>query len=127
MFLAEYRRTMHSAKLPARAKPKLPSPQPAKKLPYPHWVKRIVDEVANAHGVGMREIFSRCKFAYVVDAKAEVAYRLYDAGQGVSTYDIAGWFGVTHTAILNLLARHAEKTGAPSLSRYRRHRGGVAS
>ncbi|HWK65377.1 MAG TPA: helix-turn-helix domain-containing protein [Rhizobiaceae bacterium] len=88
--------------------------------PLPEWVRMIVREVAEKHGVPPREILSRSRTVQVTAARTEAIYRTKAARPMTSAPTIGKWFGLDHTSVLTALARYQARHGAPVLSRYKK-------
>lgn len=88
--------------------------------PLPEWVRRIVREVSEKHGVPPREILSRSRTVQVAAARTEAIYLTKATEPMTSAPTIGRWFGRDHTSVLTALARYQAKHGAPAYSRYKK-------
>lgn len=89
-----------------------------KQRAIPEWVRQIVRETAVEYGVPMIRVLGSCRRAEVCLARYAAIYRVKHIRRRASAIKIGQWFGKDHTSVCFALARHAEITGRPPLTRY---------
>lgn len=89
-----------------------------KQRAIPEWVRQIVRETAIEYGVPMVMLLGACRRAEVCLARYAAIYRVKHIRRRTGAKKIGQWFGRDHTSVFFALARHAQITGRPSLTRY---------
>lgn len=90
-----------------------------KKQGAPRWVADIIIAVSEERDVSPGDVVFRSHSYPVVDARHAAIYEVKATKESLSSTQIGKWFGVDHTTVLNALATHSFKTGAPKLTNYK--------
>lgn len=84
----------------------------------PVWARKIVEDVANRHVVGIEFLAVKCMARRVVVARNEAIYLIKAHRPMLSALVIGRWFDKDHTTILYALASHSDRTGDAKLTTY---------
>lgn len=85
----------------------------------PIWTRNIVCDVANSHGVPIREIMGRTRVAAVVKARHEAIYLVKLEKPALSTTILAKWFDRDPKTIIHAIAKYQDESGGAILTHYK--------
>ena len=85
----------------------------------PEWVADTIFATAAAYNISAADIMFGLRTYDVVDARHAAIYAVKATKPVLSSTLIAKWFGIDHTTVLNSMAAHSHKTGAPSMTKYK--------
>lgn len=78
----------------------------------------IIDQVAEKHGVSIEEILGPRMYAYLVEARQEAMYRLYEERPNMSMRHIGACLGNRdHTTVRYGIRAHAKRNRLPLVKR----------